>query len=102
MVMAASLQTIGIALILSHGRQWYFTAFEKVCGTMFTNYSYYGTALATLALAYPALAITLRDKKLITKTTEQVVIGTCTIPWIAITFATFNVVGGIGGILEAW
>lgn len=62
----------------SHDRSWLMEANSSgklPCGDHFVAYNYYCNVLGTLAVAGGAFATTLRDRKLWSKQTEQLVMG---------------------------
>lgn len=54
-----------------HDRQWFLHCQDFPSGELFVTYGFYATVLSSLVVGFQAFAITLRDKKLISKDQEQ-------------------------------
>jgi len=78
-----------------HDRLWYLSQCELIwdtTGVPFSAHAYYLQVLASMAASYGALAVTLRDKKLISKTAEWSLISVFSIPaliWTVYVAAVF-------------
>ena len=88
---------LGLALMMdpSHDRQWILHAFNEQSGGMFVPYNYYNGAFTGISLGYSALAITLRDKKLISKAMEQIIVGMAMVPLVVPSLLICDLVMGL-------
>jgi hypothetical protein len=79
----------------SHDRSWLLEVNAKgslPSGDLFVPYSYYSAVMTSAAAAYGALAITLRDKKLISKQMEQTIIGVPTVLFVLSQLGVYGII----------
>jgi hypothetical protein len=91
----AGLVSLPVLLDPSHDRSWLLEVNAKgllPSGDLFVPYSYYSTVMTSAAVAYGALAVTLRDKKLISKQMEQTIIGVPTVLFVISLLGVYGII----------